>query len=119
MQGQPQRIISQRLQRFSWYSHDFASSGVANVILTFVFPAYFAKQIAPNAIVGTQLWGYTFAIVGFILAILSPTLGAIADYNGRRKTWLFISTYLVIFAVSGLWFSYPTPQAILRTLIFI
>lgn len=120
MQGKlPPKMLGSRKQRVSWYSYDFASSGFANIILTFVFPAYFTEAIAPDKITGTQLWGYTIAIAGLIIALISPILGAIADYNGRRKAWLFIVTYVLIITTACLWFSYPTPEAILRTLILI
>jgi len=45
--------------------------------------------------------------------VLSPPLGAIADAAGRRKPWLFGFTMLCIVGSAGLWFAYPSQDAIL------
>jgi UMF1 family MFS transporter len=102
-----------------WALYDFASSPYFVVILTFVFAAYFSKSIAPNIIEGTALWGYTSSASAFLIAIVSPILGAIADYGGHHKRWLFGFTYLGVIATSCLWFAYPGQSSILFTLICI
>ncbi|MBA2711233.1 MAG: MFS transporter [Tatlockia sp.] len=100
----------------AWSLYDFASSPYFVVILTFVFAAYFSKSIAPNMIEGTALWGYTSSASAFMIAIVSPILGAIADYGGHHKRWLFGFTYMGIIATSCLWFAYPGQNYIWFTL---
>lgn len=96
----------------AWTLYDFASSPYFVVILTFVFATYFSSSVAPNIIEGTALWGYTTAASAFLIAIASPILGAIADYGGYHKRWLFSFTYLGFAATAALWFTYPNPSSI-------
>ncbi len=65
---------------------------------------------------GTALWGYTSSASAFMIAIVSPILGAIADYGGHHKRWLFGFTYMGIIATSCLWFAYPGQNYIWFTL---
>ncbi|KTD24427.1 MFS transporter [Legionella maceachernii] len=103
----------------AWALYDFASSSYFVVILTFVFATYFSEKIAPNTIDGTTLWGYTISASAFFIAIISPFLGAIADYGGHSKRWLFFFTYLGIITTGLLWFAYPSPNSITLTLVCI
>ena len=60
---------------FSWSLLDWANSAWPTVIITFIFSTYFVKNIAPNEIAGTSLWGYVLSISGLILAISAPIIG--------------------------------------------
>ncbi|MBA2651719.1 MAG: MFS transporter [Tatlockia sp.] len=101
---------------FAWSLYDFASSPYFVVILTFVFATYFTKSIAPTVIEGTALWGYTNSASALFIALASPILGAIGDYGGHLKRWLFGLTYLGIVATACLWFAYPNSSSIFFTL---
>lgn len=100
----------------AWILYDFASAPYFVVITTFVFATYFTKSIANNVIEGTALWGYTTAASALLIAIASPILGAIADYGGYHKRWLYSFTYLGILMTACLWFAYPKSSAIYYSL---
>jgi MFS transporter, UMF1 family len=72
----------------SWIFYDWASSAYSIIISTAVFPLFY-KTAATNAGVtpanSTAYLGYTIAIATFILAMLGPILGTIADYQGFKK----------------------------------
>jgi MFS transporter, UMF1 family len=72
----------------SWIFYDWANSAYSIIISTAVFPLFY-KAAATNAGVSpadsTAYLGYTVAIATFILALLSPILGTIADYQGYKK----------------------------------
>ncbi|MCM3411694.1 MFS transporter [Metabacillus litoralis] len=72
----------------SWIFYDWASSAYSIIISTAVFPIYY-KAAATNAGVSaansTAYLGYTISIATFILAMLGPILGTIADYQGYKK----------------------------------
>jgi len=104
---------------FSWCLYDWANSSYFTVVTTFIFAAYFTSKIAPNVITGTFWWGNTVAIAAFMVAIFSPIFGAIADYGGHRKVWLFILNYCGIIASFCLWFAYPHPSHAFSTLLFV
>ncbi|WP_416729356.1 MFS transporter [Fictibacillus sp. JL2B1089] len=97
----------------SWMYYDWANSAYSIIISTAVFPLFF-KAAATNAGVSssdsTAYLGYTIAIATFILAMLSPVLGTIADYKGLKKrffTFFFalglISTASLAFIPSDQW----------------
>ena len=99
-----------------WCLYDWANSAFPTVISTFVFAAYFTKGVAPDENTGTFLWGNATAIAALCIAVMSPTLGAIADRTGRRKPWLLVFSWVCILATAALWTIEPDPSFITRAL---
>lgn len=93
----------------SWAFYDWANSGFSAVVETFIFAAYFTRQVAVDPVSGAALWGYTVGATGFLLALAGPLLGAMADQSGRLKIWLGAFTLFCILATTGLWFVLPHP----------
>ncbi|OAT82139.1 MFS transporter [Bacillus sp. MKU004] len=88
----------------SWIFYDWANSAYSIIISTAVFPLFY-KAAATNAGVSpsdsTAYLGYTVAIATFILAMLSPILGTIADYQGyKKKFFTFFFALGIIFTAS-------------------
>jgi MFS transporter, UMF1 family len=88
----------------SWIFYDWANSAYSIIISTAVFPLFY-KAAATNAGVSpsdsTAYLGYTVAIATFILAMLSPILGTIADYRGyKKKFFTFFFALGVIFTAA-------------------
>ncbi|MET3699693.1 UMF1 family MFS transporter [Bacillus oleivorans] len=75
-------------QERSWMWYDWANSAYSIIITTAVFPLYY-KAVADNAGVSsvdsTAYLGYTISIATFILAMIGPILGTMADYKGMKK----------------------------------
>lgn len=94
----------------AWAVYDWACSAFPTIITTFIFATYFSEKVALNKIVGMAGWADAVAISGLIIAILSPILGAIADYEGRRKPWLAVFTLMTIIASACLWYVKPDAQ---------
>jgi UMF1 family MFS transporter len=103
--GRPLRAGARAL--VAWALYDWASTPFATLIVTFVFPAYFARAVVGDEVRGQALWGYVIAIAGLAIAVLSPVLGAIADAGGRRKPWQLAFSALCIVACALLWFVQP------------
>lgn len=93
--------------------YDMGTSAYSIIITTAIFPIYY-KAVADNALVdsadSTAYLGYTISISTFILAMLSPVLGTIADYKGmRRKFFIFffllgtLSTLGLLFVPDNNW----------------
>jgi UMF1 family MFS transporter len=106
-----------RRGRISWALYDWANSSFAAIISTFVFPAYFARQVAENQTLGTAYWGQTVGIAGLIVALCAPLLGAIADQSGRRKPWIALFTLLCVLATGALWWIRPDSRSILPAML--
>lgn len=88
----------------SWVFYDWAASAYSIIITTAVFPLFY-KASATNAGISatnsTAYLGYTISFATFILAILSPILGAIADYQGFKKRFFtFFFSLGIIFTAS-------------------
>lgn len=92
-----------RTEIFAWAMFDFANSGYTTVILTAVFNTYFVTVVAADYGngTGTLLWTIALAVANFIVLVMSPWLGAIADYTARKKLFLGITTIgCIIFTAS-------------------
>ena len=105
------RKPTEGLGQFAWALFDWANSPFTTLIITFVFPAYFAGAVVGNELLGQSIWGYAIAASGLIIAVLSPPLGAIADAGGCRKPWILAFTMMCILGSSLLWFVPPHSDA--------
>ena len=104
---------------FNFALYDFANSAFTTIIITFIFSAYFAKQIAPNPILGQSYWGWTIGITGLMVAVIGPLLGSFADKKNYIGPLIKIFTILCIILTCLLWFSKPTEKYLLYTLIVV
>tara|TARA_B100000029_G_scaffold54746_1_gene49679 strand:+ start:9514 stop:10773 length:1260 start_codon:yes stop_codon:yes gene_type:complete len=104
---------------YSWSLLDWANSSWPTVIITFIFSTYFVKNIAPNEILGTSLWGYVLSISGLLLAITAPLLGIYSDIIKKRKIFLVIFTILTSFFAFLLWFLEPSKNILITFLVLI
>lgn len=117
-----ERAAEQRQAGFSgvasWVLFDWAAQPYFTLITTFVFAPYFATRLAENPVEGQALWGYATAAAGFVIAIFSPPLGAIADAAGRRKPWILVFSVVMVGASLALWYALPGAEsAVALTLI--
>jgi UMF1 family MFS transporter len=82
--------------------YDFGNSAYAAVVLLAVYSAYFKGQVVGGAM-GSRLWGISVGVAMLVIAIISPVLGAIADFSGSKKRVLFVFTAMAC-AFTGLLF---------------
>ena len=104
---------------FNFALYDFANSAFTTIIITFIFATYFAKQIAPNPILGQSYWGWTIGITGFLVAVIGPIIGSFADKRNRIVFFIRCFSLLCIFFTALLWFSKPYESYLLYTLIIV
>jgi UMF1 family MFS transporter len=71
--------------------YDFGNSAYAAVVLLAVYSAYFKGQVVGGA-EGSRLWGIAVGVAMLVVALISPVLGAIADYSRAKKRLLLIFT---------------------------
>lgn len=72
----------------SWMWYDWGHSAYSIIISTAVFPLFYkaaAQDAGISAGDSTAYLGYAVAVSTFILALLGPILGTIADYQGFKK----------------------------------
>jgi len=86
--------------------YDWALSALQTVVMTAVFPIYFVS-VAGAGLPGasaTQALARANTIALVIVAVLSPILGAIADFRGSKKRFLALFTIVGIGATAAMWF---------------
>ena len=86
----------------AWTMYDWANSAFATTVMGVVLPTYFATYIAKGSSV--PIWGSAVAIGSLIAALLSPILGAIADFKASKKTFMAFFAALGIISTALLWF---------------
>jgi len=80
---------------FGWAMFDFANQAFTLVILTTMFQVYFVNHVVPNdESLGRQLWATMGIMALIIVIIVSPLIGALADFSGAKKR-LLLTTYVV------------------------
>jgi MFS transporter, UMF1 family len=99
----------------SWVFYDWANSAYSIIITTAVFPLFYkaaAKNAGVSDVDSTAYLGYTIAIATFILAMLGPILGSIADYQGYKKRF-FKFFFLMGVAATAILAFIPSDQWLL------
>jgi UMF1 family MFS transporter len=90
----------------AWAMYDWANSAFATTIMAAVLPVYYSSVAAANlgGNLATVYWAYTTSISLLIAAIVSPVLGALADFSGVKKRSLAIFAFLGILGTALLYF---------------
>ncbi len=90
----------------SWILYDVANSAFS-MIVTATIPIYFrslAEGAGVSATHATSIWGTATSAAILILALLSPVLGAIADYDGMKKR--IFTVFFAIGILGGFLFTF-------------
>jgi MFS transporter, UMF1 family len=90
----------------AWALYDWANSAFATTVMAGFFPTFFRQfwSAGPDATVATFRLGIANGIAGFLVAVLAPVLGAIADRGGARCRFVTAWSLLGIAATAGLYF---------------
>lgn len=85
----------------AWVMYDWANSAFATTMMAAVLPIFYSTVAAStlhNEQLATSYWGLTQSIAMLFVAVLTPILGAVADYSGYKVRFLRIFSYLGILA---------------------
>ena len=97
-----------RAGQVGWLMYEWANQPYFSLITIFLFANYFANVFYPgDEATGQAYWGYTQAIAGVAIALMSPVLGAMADAAGPRKPFIALFLVGVSLACIGLWSAVP------------
>jgi UMF1 family MFS transporter len=90
----------------SWAFYDWANSAFATTVLAGFFPVFFKQywSVGAEATVSTFRLGLANGAASFILAVLAPLLGAIADRGRARIRFLASFTALGVAMTAALYF---------------
>lgn len=98
--------LSMNKKIVSWAFYDFANSVFFTTVMAGFFPVFFKQYWSSevSASASTERLGWILSVSGFLLAILSPTLGVISDKRRSKKKFLFTTMLMGVFATVGLYF---------------
>lgn len=87
-----------------WVMYDWANSVYQLTIASAIFPTYYTAITHTGAndtisffglhIINTVLYSWTIAFAYLLIAVLSPLMSSMADYSGRRKTFMKVFTWI-------------------------
>lgn len=95
---------------FGWAMFDFANSSYTTVIITVVFCIIFPRIIVgdgPEFRLGNFLWSLSLSISYLLVLLSAPCFGAVMDYTGQKKAFLFGSCLLTVITTAALYFVHP------------
>ncbi len=93
-----------------WAMFDWANSAYALVITTAIFPLYFNSTVDESftflgiPMTNTALFSYSISFAYIVIALSLPILSGIADYGGKKLSFMKIFTTLGSIACISLFF---------------
>lgn len=98
----------------AWYMYDWANSVYSLVISSAIFPIYYKAVTTVNgndhveffgfAIQNSVLYSYALSLSFLIVAAILPLLSGVADYTGKKKTFMKFFVWLGSLSCIGLYF---------------
>lgn len=98
-----------------WVMYDWANSVYQLTIASAIFPIYY-NQVTRSGpddytvdffgyeIINTVLYSWAIATAYLVVAFLTPLLSSLADYTGRRKTFMQVFTWIGALSCGTLFF---------------
>ena len=106
-------LLNDKRTTNGWCMYDWANSVYSLTITTAVFPIYYEAITTQSdgsntvdffgwSLPNTVLYSYALSASFLITALLIPLLSGIADYSGRKKSFLRIFAYFGALACAGM-----------------
>lgn len=91
---------------FAWALYDWANSAFATTVMVVFFPLFFKQYLtADQAATTSTFWlGMTNGVASFVLALMAPWLGSLADKGSAHLRFLFLFTVIGVVATALLAF---------------
>ena len=86
---------------FVWTLFDFANTAFSVIIVTVIYSKYFSNYVTDGQ---RWLWGLAVSVSMVLAALLSPPLGAIADFSRNRKRFLLMFTLISVMCTALMFF---------------
>jgi UMF1 family MFS transporter len=112
-------LVTPEQRAWAWY--DWANSVYFTTVITAVFPTFYATYAAKGLepAQATARFALITTVSVAMVAILSPILGAIADYSGSKKRFLAVFLGIGVTACAGMVFIGEGDIALASALFFI
>ncbi|WP_418473850.1 MFS transporter [Frisingicoccus sp.] len=113
-------------KEISWIFYDWANSAYTMVVTSTIMSLYFLSsagaalsgRVADPAVTANAYWGFANSAATLVLVVLSPILGTMADYKGRKKKMFqfFLFTGVVFTAILAF---VPSNQWLLLLIVYV
>ena len=100
-------IEPSRREIWSWCFYDFANSAYPTLIMTVAYSVYFRNVVAGGAANADLLWGVAISASMLLIGVVSPLVGAIADFSASKRKWLVFYTLLCVIPTACLFLVGP------------
>jgi len=89
---------------YSWALYDWANSAYATTVMAGFFPVFFKSyySMGVDVTVSTAQLGIANSISSFVVVLVAPLLGAVADAGSLKKRFLFLFAFLGILMSASL-----------------
>jgi len=89
---------------YSWALYDWANSAYATTVMAGFFPIFFKSyySVGVDATVSTAQLGFANSLSSFVVVLIAPLLGAVADAGSLKKRFLFLFAFLGILMSASL-----------------
>jgi UMF1 family MFS transporter len=89
-------VTSRRTAQWAWALSAWANHGFVTTVAVGFFPIYFDKYLAAGLSGERQTFylGLANSAAAFLVMLIAPWLGALADQRARKKRWLGLFTVL-------------------------
>ena len=118
----PTSVKNDKRTIFGWAMYDWANSAYSTTIAGAILPALFADEIVPEG--GFEIFGGTFsgetlwaAVVGIgalVLFLVTPVLGAIADFSASKRR--FLMGFATVGSLVSVFLALMTSGMVIQTL---
>ncbi len=99
-----ERLGLHRPELRAWAMYDWANSAFMTTVVAAVFPIFFEREAAagldPAVALSRYSWASTIAVL--TVAVMTPVLGAVADYSAAKKKMLAAFLALGALATAGM-----------------
>lgn len=98
---------------FSWALYDWGNSAFSTTVMAGFFPVFFKEywSLGTDPTISTARLGTVISVGSLLIAVMSPTLGALSDQRGTKKLFCFLFMLMGLigcawlgFVDSGAWF---------------
>ena len=100
------------LGQWSWALFEGGRNPYVLLITIYIFAPYFSGEVIGDSTKGQAFLNFANSISGFLVCLIAPALGAIADSGLRRKPWIVAFVTVMAPLVFLLWWSLPNDGGI-------
>lgn len=100
------KSLIRRKEVWSWSLYDWANSSFSTTVMAGFFPIFFKNYWSHGAesVLTTARLGTALSIGSLLMAVISPTLGAMADLRGSKKFFCAVFMLLGVLSTGALSF---------------